>query len=126
VGQILLACEEPQEQLALLRVVVADRTAHARIAGFERVRDRALCGLTLDVEFHFAGSRARASAKVPGSWQRLDLNKKLDRKISNDGSRVVSGGQPIRPPARSQSKLHPARIERAGCHRVAQHVGVPF
>src|SRR5574341_934182 len=53
-GQILLAGEEPQERSALLRDVVADRPAQHRIAGLERVEDRALRGRTLDVELHLA------------------------------------------------------------------------
>ena len=54
VGQILLAGEEPHERPALLRDVVADRPAQHRIAGLERVEDRALRGRTLDVELHLA------------------------------------------------------------------------
>src|SRR3990170_4529080 len=53
-GQILLAGEEPQEGPALLRAVVADRPAQHRIPGLERVEDRALCGVTPDVELHLA------------------------------------------------------------------------
>src|SRR5262249_2731030 len=33
---------------------IADRPAQHRIAGLERVEDRALCGLTLDVELYLA------------------------------------------------------------------------
>ena len=40
--KILLAGEEPHERPALLRDVVADRPAQHRIAGLERVEDRAL------------------------------------------------------------------------------------
>src|SRR2546426_5700681 len=54
VGQILLAGEEPHERPALVRDVVADRPAQHRVAGLERVEDRALRGLTLDVELHLA------------------------------------------------------------------------
>src|SRR6266704_5311405 len=54
VGQILLAGEEPQERPAPLREVVADRPAQHRIAGLERVEDRALRDPTLDVELHLA------------------------------------------------------------------------
>src|SRR5688572_308107 len=50
VGQILLAGEEPHERSALLCDVVADRPAQHRIPGLERVEDRALRDLTLDVE----------------------------------------------------------------------------
>ena len=49
-----LAGEEPQERPALLRDVVADRPAQHRIAGLERVEDRALRGRALDVELHLA------------------------------------------------------------------------
>src|SRR2546427_11844797 len=55
VGQILLAGEEPHERAPLLRDLVADRPAQHGIAGLERVEDRALCGLTLDVELQLAG-----------------------------------------------------------------------
>ncbi len=51
---ILLAGEEPNERSALLRDVVADRPAQHRIAGLQCVEDRALRGLTLDVELHLA------------------------------------------------------------------------
>src|SRR3989442_15816601 len=54
VGQILRAGEEPQERSALLRDVVADRPAQHRIAGLERVEDRALRGLTFNVELHLS------------------------------------------------------------------------
>ena len=48
-GQILLASEESQERPPFARDVVADRPAQHRIAGLERVQDRALRGLTLDL-----------------------------------------------------------------------------
>src|SRR2546422_9539280 len=51
-GQVLLAGEETQERPALLRDVVADRPAQHGIAGLERVGDRALRGLSLDVKLH--------------------------------------------------------------------------
>src|SRR6267378_1510951 len=54
VGQIRLAGEQPHERPALLRDVVADRPAQHRVAGLERVEDRALRGHTLDVELHLA------------------------------------------------------------------------
>ncbi len=54
VGQIPLAGEEPHERSALLRDVVADRPAQHRIPGLERVEDRALRDLTLDVERYLA------------------------------------------------------------------------
>src|SRR5213080_404519 len=54
VGQILLAGEDPHERSALLREVVADRPAQHRIAGLERVEDRALRDPTLDIELHLA------------------------------------------------------------------------
>jgi len=50
VGQILLASEEPQHRSPPLCDVVADRPAQRRIAGLERVEDRALRGRTRDVE----------------------------------------------------------------------------
>src|SRR2546422_7983266 len=54
VGQVLLAGEESYKRGALLRDVIADRPAQHRIAGLERVEDRALRGLTLAVERHLA------------------------------------------------------------------------
>ena len=54
VGQILLAGEEPHERSALLRDLIADRSPQHRIAGLERVEDRALRGPTLNVEIHLA------------------------------------------------------------------------
>ena len=54
VRQILLAGEEPHERPALLRDVIADRAAQHRIAGLERVEDRALRDRALDVELHLA------------------------------------------------------------------------
>src|SRR5437899_1965604 len=54
VGPILLAGEEPHERSALAGDLVADRPAEHRIAGLERVEDRALRDLTLDVELHLA------------------------------------------------------------------------
>src|SRR5437899_4322220 len=53
-GEVLLAGEEPQERSALLRDLIADRAAQHRVAGLECVEDRALRGLTLDVELHLA------------------------------------------------------------------------
>src|SRR3989442_4724935 len=53
-GQLLVAGEEPYEGSALLRDVVADRPAQHGIAGLERVEDRALRGLSLDVKLHLA------------------------------------------------------------------------
>src|SRR6266404_533824 len=50
--QILLAREEPHEGPAFFRHVVAERSAQRRIADLERVEDRALCDLTLDLELH--------------------------------------------------------------------------
>src|ERR1700730_16187169 len=52
--QILLAGEEPHERSALLRDVVADRPAQHRIAGLERVEDRALRGPAPDLGLHLA------------------------------------------------------------------------
>src|SRR5437879_474478 len=53
-GKMLRAAEEPPERSALLRDLIADRPAQHRVAGLERVEDRALRGLTLDVELHLA------------------------------------------------------------------------
>src|SRR6516165_3145029 len=54
VGKILLAGEEPDKCSPLVRDVVADRAAEGRIAGLQRVKDRALRDATLDVELYFA------------------------------------------------------------------------
>ena len=53
-GQILFATEEPQERAALSGDVVADRPAQHRIAGFERVEDRALRDRFRDIELYIA------------------------------------------------------------------------
>jgi hypothetical protein len=52
VGQILPAGEKAHERSALLGDVIADRPAQHGIAGLERVEDRALRGLTPDLERH--------------------------------------------------------------------------
>src|SRR5207244_13609983 len=54
VRQFLLADDSPHERSASFRDVVADRPAQHRIAGLERVEDRALRDPTLDVELHLA------------------------------------------------------------------------
>src|SRR5258705_9777664 len=54
VRQVLPGGEEPHERPALLRDVVADRPAQRREAGLERVKDRELGRLALDVELHLA------------------------------------------------------------------------
>jgi len=53
-GDILFAGEEPQKRPTLLRDLVAYGAAQHRKAGFERVEDRALSGLTLDLQLHIA------------------------------------------------------------------------
>src|SRR5258707_14342462 len=52
--QILSTGEEPHKRTALVRDVLANRPAQHRIAGLERVEDRALRGLALDLELHLA------------------------------------------------------------------------
>ena len=54
VGQVFLASEEPEQWSALMGDVVADGAAQHRIAGFERVEDRALRDGGRDVERHLA------------------------------------------------------------------------
>src|SRR5207302_7300808 len=54
IGEILLAAEEPDERPALLGDVVANRSPQHRVGGLERVEDRALRDLPLDVELHLA------------------------------------------------------------------------
>jgi hypothetical protein len=53
-GQIGAASEEPQERPALSRDLVANGSTQHRIAGLERVQDRALGDLTLDIEHYLA------------------------------------------------------------------------
>src|SRR5260370_1000255 len=50
--QILIASVKRQHRPAVVRDVVADRPAQHRIAGLERVEDRARSGRALDVELH--------------------------------------------------------------------------
>src|SRR5262245_15550915 len=54
VGQVLLAGEEPQQRPPQLRHVVADRPAQHRVAGFQRVEDRALRRPALDLKLYLA------------------------------------------------------------------------
>src|SRR5207248_9703288 len=61
-GYILRAGEESYERSALPGDVVADRPAQHRVAGLERLHERALRGWTLNVEHHVAadlGQRAQ-------------------------------------------------------------------
>src|ERR1035438_5578391 len=52
--QVLVAGEESQERPSLLGNMVADSAAQHRVAGFERVEDRALRDSTLDLKFDLA------------------------------------------------------------------------
>ena len=65
VGQILRAGKEPDERSALLRDVVADRPAQHRIAGLERIEDRALRRRPFDVELHLP-----VDLREPAGWRR--------------------------------------------------------
>src|SRR5260221_11518402 len=65
VRQILLAGEEPQERPALLPDLVADPPPQHRIAGLNRVEDRAKRYRAVDVEFHLATAVPRRSEAVP-------------------------------------------------------------
>jgi len=60
-GEILFASEEPQVRSALLRDVVADRTAQHGIAGLDRVEDQAQRGLALDLDFQVAANTCQGS-----------------------------------------------------------------
>ena len=68
--KILLAREEPQEWPPLLRDVIADRPAQHRIAGFERVKYRALRGLALDLQLYLAAD----PRQPPQMWRQHDSN----------------------------------------------------
>src|SRR5438876_3864835 len=70
VGQILLAGEEPHERPAPLRDVVADGPAQHRIAGLERVEDRALRDRTFDVDLHLALD----ARQLPQMWREYDAD----------------------------------------------------
>ena len=61
VRQIFFAGKEPQERSALLREVVADRPAQHGIADLERVEDRTLRGLTVDLDLHLAADVSQGS-----------------------------------------------------------------
>ena len=73
-GQILLAGEESHERPPLLRDLITDGPTQRRIAGLQRVEDRALRDWARDVELHFAtGARQNA----PGmALQEYPANKK--------------------------------------------------
>ena len=58
-GQVFFAGEKAHERPALLRNLVADRSAQRRIASLERVEHRALRDFTLDVELYFSGTASR-------------------------------------------------------------------
>jgi hypothetical protein len=49
-GQILTAGEEPQERSTLPSAVIADSPAQHRVRGLERVQDRTLCDLPLNLQ----------------------------------------------------------------------------
>ena len=104
--QVLLTGEEPDERPPLLCDVVADRSAQHRIAGLERVEDRALRDLTLDLERSPRRRCAPVSADEtearPGSCsrQRLDFHRHHRRKISDDRRPTVAAvGRGIHLPA---------------------------
>jgi hypothetical protein len=63
VRQILFAGEKPYKWPASVRDLIADRPAQHRIAGFERVENRALRDPPLDVDAHLA-AYARQLAKM--------------------------------------------------------------
>ena len=67
-GQVLLAGEEAQERPALLCDVVADGAAQHGIAGLERVEDRALRDLSLDLEHQLAAD----VRQVAQMWREYD------------------------------------------------------
>jgi hypothetical protein len=63
VGQILATSEKPHERPALPGETIANGPAQHRIAGFERVEDRALGCLAIDFDFHFTAN-ARQSPQM--------------------------------------------------------------
>jgi hypothetical protein len=63
-GQILLAGEEAQHRPTLLRDVVADGSAQHRVAGLERVEDRALRDGARDFERHLGADLRQRSQMI--------------------------------------------------------------
>ena len=61
VGQILLACEKPDEWPTLLRGLISDCAAQHRVVGLERIKDRALRWLVTDFEFDLAANSGQRS-----------------------------------------------------------------
>jgi len=61
VGKILLAGEESQERPALLRNMIADRTAQHGIPGLKSIEHRPLRNRTLDLECRLAAGMGQRS-----------------------------------------------------------------
>src|SRR5262245_16074995 len=90
--QVFCAGEKAQHRPALPRDVVADRPAQHRIAGLQRVEDRALRGRPLDGELHLAadvGQRPQMIRKHHSDhgsvWASTDIT---------DGRSRTMGAQP--------------------------------
>ena len=64
VREVLLAGEEPQEGSALLCRMIANRPAQHRVAGLERVKDRALCDGPRNVELHLGAGFGQVSQVI--------------------------------------------------------------
>src|SRR6266849_8006843 len=63
VGQVLLACEEPQHRPAALRRLVPDGAAQHRVLSLEGVEQRALAHRPVDLQLHFSPN-TREGAQV--------------------------------------------------------------
>ena len=92
------SCSQAKKRMngpAPAAVVVADGAAQHRVAGLQRVEDRALRDRARDLQFHLAADarqrRAGAPAAPPGSWQRLDLDRQHRGQIADDRRPVVPG-----------------------------------
>lgn len=65
VGQILLACEEPNERPTHTGSSLADRPDQHGVSGFERIEYRSMCDGPVDVDLHF-GTHAGQRSQVMG------------------------------------------------------------
>src|SRR2546422_7351044 len=96
-GEIPLAREESQERSTLLRDVVADRPSQHRIAGLERLEDRRLRDLTLDVQRYLAVDvRQRPQVRREGH---TNHRRGCTSPDNNGGKAPAMGSQPFPPPA---------------------------
>src|SRR6202035_5958513 len=67
---------------------------------------------------------AGGRAGLPGSWQRLDLDRQNGREVADDRRPVVTGVRRGVDLAAGRAEVDPAGIQRVDGHRVTQDVDV--